>query len=257
MDLDDSVPSFIESAGSTRYQYPTEIVILSEITMSLQKWARGFFTANQLYECFQPLFFVTYFQGLTPFYISQSTEGIKRLRHSFFGYLNALVHIVLYAVCYGVTLLNNCESVVGYFFRTRVSYVGDFMQVLSGFIGVTVIYLSAIIPKHRLEKMLIMISSMDNQLKDVGVEMNYNNIYRFSYIFMITLLVLNSIYIIGCFELIKSVDIRPSFALYVTFVLQHSVLSVAISLFNCMTKTLEIRIHTLNKVCVWQSVFNF
>ncbi|XP_055917526.1 putative gustatory receptor 28b isoform X1 [Eupeodes corollae] len=216
--------------------------------MSLRSWARQFFTANQLHECFQPLFYVTYFQGLTPFYIKQDPNGIKRLKNSVFGYINALFHIIMYGACYALTLVNNCESVVGYFFRTRVSYVGDFMQVLSGFIGVTVIYISAIVPKHRLEKVLTLYCFIDDQLKDIGVEINYSKIYRYAYGLMISLLILNSVYIVGCFELMKSVDIRPSMALYVTFVLQHSVLSVAMSLYSCVTRTLEMRIVMLNQV---------
>ncbi|XP_052850897.1 putative gustatory receptor 28b isoform X4 [Drosophila gunungcola] len=207
----------IETAKESVDQRDTpEIEVGSGLCHPLRRRFRRFFTAKQLYECLRPVFHVTYIHGLTFFYIScDSKTGKRTIKKTIFGYINGIMHIALFGFAYSLTIYNNCESVASYFFRSRITYFGDMMQIVSGFIGVTVIYLTAFIPNHRLERCLQKFHTMDMQLQTVGVKIMY---------------------------------ISPTLALHFTFLIQHTVIAIAIALFSCFTYLVEMRLVMVNKV---------
>lgn len=210
---------------------------------------RRIFSAKQMYECLQPLLYLTFLHGLTPFYVKKDSKtGCKRLHHFFLGYVNGVAHIIVYDIFYALTLVNNFETIAAYFFSSRISKVGNFMQILSGLIGVTVIYLTAIIPKQRLEKSLKTMNLMDEQLKGVGVKIMYSKVIRFSYIMLVLMTIMNIVYFISTFKLLRLADVRTSISVKITFCLQHTVIGMATTMFNCFTKALRLRITMMNKV---------
>ncbi|KAM7353381.1 gustatory receptor 28b isoform 2-T2 [Cochliomyia hominivorax] len=209
---------------------------------------RRFFSAKRLYECLQPLLFLTYWHGLTPFYIRSNANGVKYLKHSIWGYINVGIHIVIYSVCYIFTLINDCETVAGYFFRSRITHFGDFLQIVSGFIGVTVIYLTAIIPKHYVQRSLEIMQAMDEQLHGVGIKIMYSKVLRFSYIYILCMVSANLGYTTYSFQLLKSAHEKPSASLHVTFILQHTVVLSALAMYSCFTKMIEMRYNMMHRV---------
>lgn len=225
---------------------------LTETTPQLEAHIRSrirrFFSAKRLYECLQPLLFFTYWHGLTPFYVTSHTNGVKYLKLSIWGYINVGIHIVVYSICYIVTLTNDCETVAGYFFRSRISHFGDFLQILSGFIGVTVIYLTAIIPKHYVQKSLTIMHTMDERLQGVGIKIMYSKVLRFSYIYILFMVIVNLGYTILSLQLLKSANVQPSASLHVTFVLQHTVVVFELALYSCFTKMIEMRLNMMHSV---------
>ncbi|ALC38828.1 Gr28b [Drosophila busckii] len=215
----------------------------------LRRRLRRWLTAKQVFECLRPLFFVTYLHGLTSFYISHcATSGQREIKKSWFGYANGLIHVGLYSVCYVLTICNDCESVASYFFRSRISYFGDMMQIVSGFIGVTVIYLAAIIPKHRLEQCLQKFHTMDLQLHSVGVKIMYSKVLSFSYAVMLSMFLVNLAFSWGTFAVLYSSNVSPTLALQFTFMVQHTVIAISIALFSCFTYLVEMRFIMVNKV---------
>ncbi|XP_032294482.1 putative gustatory receptor 28b isoform X1 [Drosophila virilis] len=226
-----------------------EIELNTVLQHPLRRRVRRLLSAKQLYECLRPLFRVTYLYGLTSFYIScQDASGQRDIKKSWFAYFNGIVHIVLYSVCYILTINNNCESVASYFFRSRITYFGDLMQIVSGFIGVTVIYLTAIIPKHRLEQCLQKFHTMDVQLHSVGIKIMYSKVLRYSYAVMISMFVVNFGFSWGTFGVLYSSDVTPTLALHFTFMIQHTVIAMAIAMFSCFTYLVEMRLVMVNKV---------
>lgn len=212
---------------------------------------RRIFSAKTLYECLQPLFFLTYWHGLTPFYVRSNKKGVKYLQHSIWGYINVGSHIIIYSICYILTLINDCETVAGYFFRSRITHFGDFMQILSGFIGVTVIYLTAIIPKCYIQRSLQIMQAMDEQLYGVGIKIMYSKVLRFSYIYIMCLVSANLGYTIFGFQLLKSANEKPSVSLHVTFLIQHTVVLCALTMYSCFTKMIEMRYNMMHKVSLY------
>ncbi|XP_017479655.1 PREDICTED: putative gustatory receptor 28b [Rhagoletis zephyria] len=209
---------------------------------------RRFFQAHQLYESVQPIFAVTFWHGLTPFFIKSDGAGNKKLKESIFGYLNTLIHITVYVACYVLTLLNDFETVAGYFFHTGISRFGDTMQILSGLIGITVIFFTAILPKHRLQYSLSTMQDIDVLLRSVGVHIRYSKVLRYCYLSLLVVFIVDFAYSFGNFILLKSANLEPSTPLYIVFTLQHTVISIATAMFQGITKMVEMRLVMLNKV---------
>uniref|UniRef100_A0A6P4F1F7 Uncharacterized protein LOC108048233 n=1 Tax=Drosophila rhopaloa TaxID=1041015 RepID=A0A6P4F1F7_DRORH len=239
----------IETANETVAHRDTpEIEVGSGLCQPLRRRFRRFFTAKQLYECLRPVFHVTYIHGLTFFYIScDSKTGKRTIKKTIFGYINGIMHIVLFGFAYSLTIYNNCESVASYFFRSRITYFGDMMQIVSGFIGVTVIYLTAFIPNHRLERCLQKFHTMDMQLQTVGVKIMYSKVLRFSYMILISMFLVNVLFTCGTFSVLYSSRVSPTLALHFTFLIQHTVIAIAIALFTCFTYLVEMRLVMVNK----------
>lgn len=206
------------------------------------------FSASQMLDCLKPLMVLLHWHGLTPFYIGTDASGRKELKESLWGYLNVSGHIVVYGSCYMLTLMNDSETVAGHFMRTGISRFGDFMQILSGFIGVTVIYLSAIIPKQHVQHSFGIVQLMDDQLKSVGVQILYTKVLRHNYWRLTAMIVANTCYTVGCIYVLRSGDEVPSVALHVTFILQHTIVLYAVTLFECFTKVIERRFHMMQQV---------
>ncbi|EDV99231.1 putative gustatory receptor 28b [Drosophila grimshawi] len=226
-----------------------EIKLNSVLQHPLRRRLRRWLSAKRLYESLTPLFHVTCWYGLTSFYISCRDENCCRyIKKSWLGYLNGIIHIGVYTVCYILTINNNCESVASYFFRSRITYFGDMLQIVSGFIGITVIYLTAIIPKHRLEQCLQKFHTMDLQLHSVGIKIMYSKVLRFSYAIMFSMFLVNFAFYWGTFAVLYSSNVSPTWALHFTFMVQHTAISLAVNLFNCFTYLVEIRLVMVNKV---------
>ncbi|KAH8317589.1 hypothetical protein KR074_001416 [Drosophila pseudoananassae] len=230
-------------------EHTAEIEVGSGLCQPLRRKFWRFFSAKQLYECLRPLFHVTYVHGLTCFYIScNSKTGIRTPKKTVFGFLNGILHITFYAVCYSLTIYNNCESVASYFFRSRITYFGDMMQIVSGFIGVSVIYLTAIIPNHRLERCLQKFHTMDVQLQTVGIKIMYSKVLRYSYMILFFMFLVNICFTLGTFSVLYSSAVTPTLALHFTFLIQHSVIVIAVCVFSCFTYLVEMRLVMVNKV---------
>lgn len=209
---------------------------------------RRFFQANQLYGSVQPLFVITFWHGLTPFFIKSDGAGNKKLKESIFGYINTFLHITVYVACYVLTLLNDFETVAGYFFHTGVSHFGDTLQIVSGLIGITIIYFTAMLPKQRLEYSLRTIQDIDLLLHRVGVKIIYTKLLHYCYFSLLVVFAIDAVYACGNFMLLKSAGLEPSTPLYVVFTLQHTVISIATAMYQGIVKMLEMRFIMLNKV---------
>lgn len=232
----------------------TDVEVEVERLNPLQRRLRRLLSAKQLYECLRPLFHVTFLYGLTSFYVSRRDKtGHREIKKSWFGYVNGIVHIGIYSVCYIMTILNNCESIASYFFRSQITYFGDLMQIVSGLIGVTVIYLAAIIPKHRLEQCLQKFHTMDLQLHSVGIKIMYSKVLRFSYAIMISMFFVNFCFTWGTFAVLYYSNVSPSWALHFTFIIQHTVIAIAVTTFSCFTYLVEMRLVMVNKVTIARS----
>jgi len=138
--------------------------------------------------------------------------------------------------------------VASYFFRSRITYFGDMMQIVSGFVGVTVIYLTAFVPNHRLERCLQKFHTMDVQLQTMGIKIMYSKVLRYSYMVLISMFLVNVLFTCGTFSVLYSSLVSPTLALHFTFLIQHTVIAIAIALFNCFTYLVEMRLVMVNKV---------
>lgn len=102
---------------------------------------RKLFTSDNYYKSMQPLFWVTFFHGVTPFRVVTLNNGRKTLQSSCVGYLNSVANLLLIAFCHGYTMYHN-ESLVGYLLMNGVSDFGSKLEVFNGIVGVMVLSVS-------------------------------------------------------------------------------------------------------------------
>uniref|UniRef100_A0A1I8QDA3 Gustatory receptor n=1 Tax=Stomoxys calcitrans TaxID=35570 RepID=A0A1I8QDA3_STOCA len=122
------------------------------------------------------------------------------------------------------------------------------MQIISGFLGVTVIYLSAIIPKQYVQHSLGIIQMMDEQLRELGIKILYTKVLRHNYCFLASMIVANVCYTIGSVFVLRTGDETPSAWLHITFVVQHTIVLYSTIIFSCFTKMLEMRFTMMQQV---------
>ncbi|XP_017494852.1 PREDICTED: putative gustatory receptor 28b [Rhagoletis zephyria] len=208
---------------------------------------RQYFISREVFATLQPLFLLTYIYGLTPFRIVKRSNGTSEIRASCFGYCNTAAYVILYGVCFFNALLN-AESVVGYFFRTNISIVGDTLQICNGIITGIVIYTTALTQRSKMRRIIHVFNELDENYANIGVRVKYSRIYRYALMLTVTKTLIIVIYCTGVYLLLRSVHVQPSFCVFVAFVLQRSVLFLAICLFSFIAGGFERRMVMLNKV---------
>ncbi|XP_032294481.1 putative gustatory receptor 28b isoform X2 [Drosophila virilis] len=208
---------------------------------------RKYFISSQVYEALRPLFFLTFLYGLTPFHVVRRKMGESYLKMSCFGIFNIFVYIVLCGFCY-ISSLRQGESIVGYFFRTEISTIGDRLQIFNGLIAGAVIYASAILKRCKLLGTLTILHSLDTNFSNIGIRVKYSRIFRYSILLLVFKLLILGVYFVGVFQLLVSLGVTPSFCVCMTFFLQHSVVSIAICLFCIIAFSFERRLSIVNQV---------
>lgn len=217
--------------------------------------------SKHLFESMKPLLTLSFIFGLTPIHVARVPSGDRVLKVSTFGFVNATLHIIIYAACYIVTLVHR-ESVVGYFFRTgdysetdeniqlsyEISTFGDTLQIFNEIIGSSATYLSCIYRRDKLIKMMGVFDAADEAFKELGVKIYYKKLLIFSAIVCCFLFFTNLSYICGIFYRFHQVNIKPSPYLYVAFIDQRFVISIAVGLFVCVSKSLQRRFEIMNRV---------
>lgn len=217
-----------------------------EMSYRVQRMRR-YFISKEVFATLQPLFLFTYIYGLTPFRIVRRRNGTSEIRASCFGYCNTAAYVILYGICFLNSLLS-AESVVGYFFRTNISIVGDTLQICNGIVTGFVIYATALTQRSKMRRIIEVFNMLDLNYANIGVRVKYSRIYRYALLLTISKTLIIVIYCAGVYLLLRSVHVRPSIYVCVAFLLQHSVLLVAVCLFCFIARGFERRLVILNKV---------
>lgn len=205
------------------------------------------FTSDNYYKSMQAMFFLTFIYGVTPFRVITNEYGSKVLKTSYFGYLNSIVHVCVMAFCYAYTMYYN-ESVAGYFFSNNISKLGNKLYVFSGVIGSTVVFISAVIRKKVLEKCFKMFLKVDECFKRINYKLDYTQILRFVLFVLSTVALFVGTLTVICVYCLKSMKAYPSPCLLVIVVAEFLGISVSISLFCSMARSIQRRVRLLNKV---------
>lgn len=208
---------------------------------------RQYFISQEVFATLQPLFLYTYIYGLTPFRIVKRRNGTGEIRASCFGFCNTAAYVILYGVCFLNSLLN-AESVVGYFFHTNISVVGDTLQICNGIITGIVIYTTALTQRCKMCRIIEVLNELDLNFANIGVRVKYSRIYRYALLLIVAKILTIAIYCAGVYLLLRSAHVNPPICVCIAFVLQHSVLFLAICLFCFIARGFERRLVILNKV---------
>uniref|UniRef100_A0A1I8P3U9 Gustatory receptor n=1 Tax=Stomoxys calcitrans TaxID=35570 RepID=A0A1I8P3U9_STOCA len=207
---------------------------------------RKIFTSNDFYKSMQSLFCCTFVMGITPFRIVTLPNGLMTLRTSFFGYFNLLIHLMLMAFCYAYTIYHK-ESVVGYLLRTKVSDFGNKMHVCSGILGSTMLPVAVILQRKSLEKAFGIFMQADSYLCQLNFNLDYTIVLRYVLFVLSMVGIFDCAMTMICIYCLSSLSVHPSFCLIYLVVAEILGISLTISLYCAMARSVQRRFNHLNK----------
>ncbi|XP_053691879.1 putative gustatory receptor 28b [Sabethes cyaneus] len=183
---------------------------------------------------------------MTPFTVMREGPNIIGLRCTAFGYLNSLVHIVLFCVCYVMALIHR-ESVTRYFFQTDISSLGDVLQMMTGIAALVLTYFYTVFQRNKLIYAYNLLANTDEQFKDIGIEINYRKTLAYNYAITFAQALILSINCGVSIGITQFSDIHPGFTAWVSFFLPFIMISLVILLFLCLVHQAKHRFYLLNK----------
>lgn len=210
-------------------------------------WFKSIFKPTDIYGAQQPLIIITFLCGITPFKLVGST-GNRRIEMTIIGYINTIIHITIFGYCFVVTLNKNA-TIVGYFFNTQISKIGDMLQLCTGLLALTITFMCCLLKRHKVIGVIHFLQRIDEDFKELGIETDYKSTFRYILIVLSFKVMIYMVYLFGSYFLLDSVLVYPSVSVWVSFFLPHMVISSLISLFMCLIKQIRHRFLLLNKVC--------
>lgn len=208
---------------------------------------RKLFTSDNYYKSMQPMFFVTFVSGVTPFRVVTKQNGSKSVETSFLGYFNCVLHGLLMGCCYAYTMRYN-ESVVGYFLSNNISNVGHKLYVLSSILSISVLFVSAIKRKNILIKSFNIFLEIDRRFNTLCYWLDYTRIMRFVLFVLQAVATFGCTITVICVYCLNSMSVYPSPCLILIVIGEVLSVSVVISLFCTFSKSSQRRITLLNRV---------
>ncbi|XP_055917528.1 putative gustatory receptor 28b isoform X3 [Eupeodes corollae] len=204
------------------------------------------FSPTDSYGSIKTLFIILFVMGLTPFLI-KGTPGKRQIRVSYFGFLNAGIHLTLFMFCFLYAFVKN-ESIVAYFFQTEISRIGNTLQTFIGMFGMVTLIGMSLIEKKKIIRLLHTMAKVDVKLLDLGVSLNYRYAQRHVHAQIVAVLGLNLLYILSSFGLLFKNGIWSSLAANVSFFSPHVFLLAVVTLFTACMVRLKQRFRMVNKV---------
>lgn len=227
---------------------------MSAIKNKLVYMWKEFKKPSDIFSAQYPLIIVSFLCGISPYKLVGDV-GQRRLEHNYFGYVIAGLLLALYFVCYIDTLMDH-ESIVGYFFHTNITNIGNSLQLFTGLLGLTSTFAFSHLRRKKLVTMLQQLGKIDMIFRELGVETDYKYTVRYIVIVLVVKFIIFLTYLTGCHVLLRDADAHPKYTVWISFFLPQIMISMNVVKFMCYVKQLRHRFLLLNKVCM-DTVRNF
>nr|NP_995641.1 gustatory receptor 28b, isoform D [Drosophila melanogaster]AAS64650.1 gustatory receptor 28b, isoform D [Drosophila melanogaster] len=194
----------------------------------------------------QTLLLYTYLLGLTPFRL-RGQAGERQFHLSKIGYLNAFLQLSFFSYCFLAALIEQ-QSIVGYFFKSEISQMGDSLQKFIGMTGMSILFLCSSIRVRLLIHIWDRISYIDDRFLNLGVCFNYPAIMRLR---LLQIFLINGVqlgYLISSNWMLLGNDVRPIYTAIVAFYVPQIFLLSIVMLFNATLHRLWQHFTVLNQV---------
>lgn len=201
---------------------------------------------SDIYSAQHPLIIVSFLCGISPYKLVGDV-GQRRLEHNIFGYVITGLLLALYFVCY-IDTLKAHESIVGYFFHTNITNIGNSLQLFTGLLGLTSTVVFSHLRRKKLVTLLQQLGKIDTFFRELGVETDYKYTVRYISIVLVVKFVIFITYLTGCYVLLDDADAHPKYTVWISFFLPHIMISMNVVKFMCYVKQIRHRFLLLNKV---------
>ncbi|XP_073822499.1 gustatory receptor 28a [Musca autumnalis] len=209
--------------------------------MGIKIWER-FTQADNIFQSLRPLTYISII-GLAPFHLKSQNE----VRTSALSFVAGIAHFLFFVLCFFMSRREN-GSIIGYFFQTNITKLGDTTLSLTGVIAMLTIFGFAIFKRDRLISIIQNNLVVDEIFVRLGMKLNYRKILWYSFVMSFGMLLFNFIYLCVSYMLLRSAEITPSFVVFTTFALPHINISIMVFKFMCTTHLAKSRFHMLNEI---------
>ncbi|XP_073827560.1 putative gustatory receptor 28b isoform X3 [Musca autumnalis] len=168
-----------------------------------------FLNPQDTYAAEKTLLFVTFVLGLTPLRIA-GPYGNRRMYISRLGFAITMLQGTLFAYCFLHSFLLE-ESIVGFFFKTEISKVGDILQKFIGLTGMLVLFGMSLLNSRDLVAMYTTAAVIDGRFRNLGVEFNFRYILTIRNIKLLMMSAVCGSYMASCMWILFHNQIWPSF----------------------------------------------
>lgn len=210
------------------------------------KTIQEFLNPTDVFVAQRPLFLMSFLVGILPMNLA-GREGKRHLEVTIFGFIITGLYGLMFAVCYIITLIRH-ESLTGYFFQSDIANIGNTLTLCTAFMTLAVTFVCCIVRRFKLIAVYNMLSKIDGKFKDLGVEIDYKSTLKFISVAVLTFIFIYGFYLGGSFWLLKTSNVFPNFAVWMTFFLPHAMTSMVAIMFICIVKQIRHRIRCLNVV---------
>lgn len=207
---------------------------------------RQIFSPRDAFGAEQTLLLCTYLLGLTPFRLT-GQAGERQLRLSKIGYLNAFIQLSFFSYCFLSALIEQ-QSIVGYFFKSQISQVGDSLQKFIGMMGMSTLFLCSSIRVRLLMSLWNRISFIDERFLNLGVWFNYAAIMRMRHLKIFLITSVQLAYLVSSIWMLLHNDVRPIYTAAVAFFVPQIFLLSIVMLFGANLHRLWQHFEVLNQV---------
>ncbi|XP_011180327.2 putative gustatory receptor 28b isoform X5 [Zeugodacus cucurbitae] len=206
------------------------------------------FSPNDAIGAAQTLIWFNFLLGLTPFRVQATTGSQERILHiSQLGYLNTLLQVIFFMYCF-IHSLAEQASIVGFFFKSEISQIGDTLQKFIGLLGMLTLFGISLSECRVVVSLCNTIAAVDRRFHNLGVAFNYQYIMKLTHLKMFLVITLNVSYMSSCFWMLFHNDIWPTFQAMITFFMPHVFLLSVVVLFSTFLFRLQQHFDLINKV---------
>lgn len=210
---------------------------------------KALFSPSDAYGAVQTVIWFNFLLGLTPFRLHNepTSEQLRTLRISQLGYLNTLLQVIFFMYCF-IHSLADQASIVGFFFKSEISQIGDTLQKFIGLLGMLTLFGISSCECRVIVSLCDTVAYVDKRFLNIGVIFNYRYIMKLTHLKLFLVITLNASYMSSCFWMLFHNDIWPTFQAMITFFMPHVFLLSVVVLFSTFLFRLQQHFDLINKV---------
>ncbi|XP_023173767.1 putative gustatory receptor 28a [Drosophila hydei] len=200
--------------------------------------------ADNVFQSLRPLTYIS-LVGLAPFQLNLNAD--KEVHTSSYSFIAGIVHFLFFVLCF-VASIREGDSIIGYFFQTNITKLGDGTLRLTGIIAMCTIFGFAMFKRQRLVSIIQNNIIVDEIFVRLGMKLDYRRILLFTFLISMGIVIFNVVYMCVSYGLLVSATISPSFVTFMAFALPHINISLMVFKFLCTTHLAQSRFSMVNEI---------
>lgn len=119
------------------------------------------------------------FFGMIPYRLVKKNDTMT-LQVSVFGFISAIVYVIVFGICFMSTILNQL-NLMEFFVKSPISNFGGNLNLITSFLSITSVYLSSLSLRKKFKEMLSILSRIDFKFFDLGVLAKHRETLKYNF----------------------------------------------------------------------------